>query len=193
MQLECIFLDRDGVINVERADYVKDWGEFEFLPNALAALRKLAMLNVPIIVITNQSAIGRKATTLQKVTQIHEKMVTAIRTAGGRIDDIMLCPHHPEEQCECRKPKPGMLFRAARVHGFNLSNTLFIGDSITDAQAAFAANCHSLLVRTGRQGSRIELLVKQDLQSVPGSTVEIVDTLEQAVSRLTTRAALTHN
>jgi D-glycero-D-manno-heptose 1,7-bisphosphate phosphatase len=177
MAKQAIFLDRDGVINRERSDYVKAWSEFEFLPGALSALRDLSMLDLPIIVLTNQSVIGRGIVSQATVEMIHQCANTQITQAGGRVDAFFLCPHHPDEQCLCRKPKPGLLLQAAAAFALHLSECIFIGDSITDALAAQAGGCQSLLVASGRQGQQLpELLVKHDL------AVPIVTDLVQAVS-----------
>ena len=111
-EYRAILLDRDGVINRELGQAVLKWDEFEFLPQALAALQRLATLRVPIVVVSNQSAIGRDRTTLEIVNDIHERMVTAVREIGGRLDEVLICPHAPDAGCACRKPLPGMLLEA---------------------------------------------------------------------------------
>ncbi len=150
-----ILLDRDGVINRERADYVKSWDEFVFLPGALRALQRLAALPMPIVVLTNQSVIGRGIASRQTIDDIHGKAQRQIARAGGRIDHVFLCPHHPAEQCECRKPQPGLLQQAAAMFNLTLSESLFVGDAVTDYQAARAVGCQSILVRSGRQGKTL--------------------------------------
>ena len=153
--LAAVLLDRDGVINEERADYVKSWQELQLLPGVLAALRRLAALPVPIAVITNQSAIGRGLVTAATVAAIHTHLSQVVGAAGGRLDGFFVCPHHPTANCDCRKPKPGLLQQAAHHFGFDLTHALFIGDAITDFEAARAAGCHAILVRSGRQGARL--------------------------------------
>lgn len=159
--LEAVFLDRDGVINRERADYVKCREEFEFLPGVLPALARLADLPQPIIVVTNQSAIGRKLMGRSALDDIHLYMHQCVMASGGRIDAFYVCPHHPDEDCLCRKPKPGLLLQAARDFRLNLANCVFIGDSVTDAGAAHAAGCPCCLVATGRQGLQLAELVSR--------------------------------
>lgn len=150
-----ILLDRDGVINRERADYVKHWHEFIFLPGVLDALKRLAALPVPILVITNQSVIGRGIVNHQRIDAIHKEAQTAIEAAGGRIDWFFLCPHHPNEQCGCRKPQPGLLQQAAAKFALSLEHSVFVGDAMTDYEAACAAGCQSILVESGRQGPEL--------------------------------------
>lgn len=145
-----IFIDRDGVICHNRADYVKRWDEFAFLPGALEALARLASSDFALVIVTNQSGIGRGRVTLEAVEDIHRRMLRAIEQAGGRVDAIYLCPHRPDEGCTCRKPLPGLLHRAAAELGLDLSQSYLIGDALEDIQAACAAGCRPYLVLTGR-------------------------------------------
>jgi D-glycero-D-manno-heptose 1,7-bisphosphate phosphatase len=145
-----IFLDRDGLINANRADYVKSWEEFEWLPRSLEALVLLAQWGRPIVVVTNQSAIGRGLVPEQVVIDIHRRMVDEITARGGRIDGVFYCPHRPDEACPCRKPRPGMLFTAAARLNLDLSRSYMVGDALTDVMAGQAAGCQSILVQTGR-------------------------------------------
>ncbi len=158
--MRAIFLDRDGVINRERSDYVKHWGEFEFLPGTLQAMRRLATLDWPIIVITNQSAIGRGLTTTDAVTNIHRRMIAAVTEAGGRIDAVFVCPHHPNDGCSCRKPRPGLLQRAATTFGLRLTDCFFVGDALSDFLAARAVGCQPILVQSGLQGPKLPQMLK---------------------------------
>lgn len=153
-----IFLDRDGVINRNRCDHVKTWDEFQFLPGALAALARLARLSLPVIVISNQGAVGRGLTTCAAVEEIHARMVDAIRAAGGRVDDVLYCPHRPEDLCACRKPRPGMLLRAAERWRIDLEASILVGDAEADMVAAQNAGCRSLLVLTGRGAEQLALM-----------------------------------
>jgi D-glycero-D-manno-heptose 1,7-bisphosphate phosphatase len=159
--VEAVFLDRDGVINRERADYVKCWDEFEFLPGVLPALARLADLPQPVIVVTNQSAVGRGLMGRSALDEIHRRLQHRVAASGGRIDAFYLCPHRPDEGCACRKPQPGLLLQAAQDFGLNLSNCVFIGDSITDREAAQAAGCACCLVASGRQGEYLAVLAAQ--------------------------------
>jgi D-glycero-D-manno-heptose 1,7-bisphosphate phosphatase len=165
--VRAILLDRDGVINRERADYVKDWQEFEWLPGVLPALQRLAPLAQPIVVVTNQSAIGRGIIPRETVTAIHSQLHAVVAKAGGRIDGFFVCPHHPDADCFCRKPKPGLLFQAAHQFHFALDQAVFIGDTVTDFEAARAAGCQSILVKSGRQGASLDNLFVDVMLSPP--------------------------
>ncbi|MBE2239259.1 MAG: D-glycero-beta-D-manno-heptose 1,7-bisphosphate 7-phosphatase [Caldilineaceae bacterium] len=179
--IDAIFLDRDGTINVERSDYVKSNREFVLLPGALESLGRLATLTVPIIIVTNQSVIGRGIVSRTEIDAIHETMRSLVRAAGGRIDAVYLCPHHPEARCTCRKPRPGLLLAAAADHQLDLTRCVLIGDSVTDLEAARAVGCRPVMVRTGRQAQALARLAEAD------ETVVLVDDLTKAVDLLYAR------
>ncbi len=185
---DAIFLDRDGVLNRERKDYVKCVAELELLPGALIALRRLAALDVPIYLITNQSAIGRRIVSRQEVDAIHQSLMRQVEAAGGKISQVYLCPHHPKEGCRCRKPAPGLLHAAAAENDLNLRRCVLIGDALTDALAADAAGCRSILVRSGCTGRELPGLV--DAASEQGalrieSVISIVADIVEATELLT--------
>jgi len=145
-----VFLDRDGVINQNRLDYVKSWDEFEFLPGVLASLGRLASAPYAIVVLSNQSAINRGLVSWAEVNAINGRMLRAIKQAGGRTDGVYVCPHRPDEACPCRKPKPGLLHQAAHELDIDLASSYLVGDALCDMQAALTARCVPLLVLTGR-------------------------------------------
>ena len=148
--MKTVFLDRDGVINRNRDnDYVKSWGEFEFLPNALEAIRLLSDAGYQLIIVTNQSCVNKGILSSETLNDIHRKMLAEIESAGGRIGAIYYCPHRDDENCECRKPKPGMLVQAASEHEIDMDDTYLIGDLGRDIQAGNQFGAYSLLVLTG--------------------------------------------
>jgi D-glycero-D-manno-heptose 1,7-bisphosphate phosphatase len=151
-----IFLDRDGVINENRPDYVKSWSEVEFLPGVFDVLRCLAQADFVIVLITNQSAIGRDIISYKQAMDINHRVVETIQDQGGRVDGAYLCPHHPDENCECRKPRPGLLLQAANELDLDLCQSYFIGDAMTDMQAAEAAGVKGILVLTGRGQEQVK-------------------------------------
>src|SRR3990170_2107485 len=133
-----VFLDRDGVLCENRADYVKDWAEFTWIPGAWEALRFFPRLEQPVVLVTNQSAINRGLTTLDAVHDLHQRMGRAIVEAGGRLDGVYICPHRPEEGCPCRKPGLQLFHRAADDLSLDLPRSFLIGDSMSDVQAGLA-------------------------------------------------------
>jgi len=143
-----VILDRDGVLNRKppRARYVCTWGNWEWILGAKEALRLFKEAGYRVIIVSNQAGIARGAMTEEDLAEIHERMEAEVVEAGGRIDAIYYCPHGWDEGCECRKPKPGMLFQAQREFSLDLSRTYFIGDDERDGQAADAAGCPWLLV-----------------------------------------------
>ncbi len=153
-----IILDRDGVLNRKpaKAQYVRRWEEFEWLPEAKEALGALKRAGYRVAVVSNQAGIARGAMTEADLLDIHRRMVREATQASGGIDAIYYCPHGWDEGCECRKPKPGMLFQAQRDLNLDLSRTPFVGDDERDAQAADAAGCPSVLV--SEQKSLLEVV-----------------------------------
>lgn len=144
-----VFLDRDGVINVDRPDYVKSWSEFQFQPRVFQALRILKRNRLPVIVITNQSAVNRGLMTLDTLLEIHEKMTREIKKNGGQIEAIYYCPHTPSENCECRKPKPGLVLRAVKDLKVDLTKSYFIGDSDKDVVLARSLGLKCIRISPG--------------------------------------------
>ena len=175
-----VFLDRDGVLNENRSDYVKSWDEFVFLSGVFVPLRRLAQNHVAIVVITNQSAIGRGKKKKKTVEDIHARMVYEISRQGGRIDGIYYCPHHPDDGCKCRKPQPGLLFQAAAELHLDLEHSFLIGDAVSDIEAALAAGVQPIMVLTGRGLLHSRLLHQQGLDFVPlaRDLAEAVDMIE---------------
>ena len=148
--MRAIFLDRDGVICKNRSDHVKTWDEFEFLPDVKYSLVALSKLGMPIIVVTNQAVINRGMAEDAAIKEIHQRMTAEITGYGGRVDDVLYCPHRPDEQCDCRKPKPGMLLEAARRWDINLEQSYMVGDAASDIIAGQRVGCRTFIVLTGR-------------------------------------------
>lgn len=144
---QTIFLDRDGVINKRLVeDYVKSWEEFEFLPGVLGALKRLRVAGRRVVLISNQSGIGRGLMSHEDLDDVHREMTSRIEDAGGKIDKIYYCPHHPDDACSCRKPQPGNLLKAAGEYNIDLALCFFIGDSPTDIEAGNRAGCITIQV-----------------------------------------------
>lgn len=182
--IDAIFLDRDGVIIHNRANYVRGWRDVRIYPTSLIALRRLAVRlpRVKIVIITNQSAVGRGLTSRQTVDGINQQLVGVIESAGGRIDGVYLCPHAPADDCDCRKPKPGLLYQASRQLHISLSRSILIGDAFTDLEAGHRAGIqHLILVKTGRGNQQ----VKQGIGSPVWDSAIIEKNLLEAVKHLT--------
>jgi D-glycero-D-manno-heptose 1,7-bisphosphate phosphatase len=153
-----VFLDRDGVIIANRPAYVRCWADVEIFPQAVQALRQLAQLPFAVILVTNQSVVGRGIISQTAAETIHARVVEHFEQAGGRIDGSYLCLHAPEDGCTCRKPLPGLLLQAARELEIDLARSIMVGDALTDLAAGRAAGVAALnLVRTGRGGAQLEL------------------------------------
>jgi D-glycero-D-manno-heptose 1,7-bisphosphate phosphatase len=145
-----VFIDRDGVINFDSPDYIKSCEELVFIPGSIEAIADLSRLGHKIFIITNQSVIGRKMVTEKGLQQIFAKMEKAVEDKGGKIDDIFFCPHTPQDNCDCRKPLPGLFFQAKNKYKTELKNSVMIGDSAKDIKAAEAAcTGYRILVLTG--------------------------------------------
>jgi D-glycero-D-manno-heptose 1,7-bisphosphate phosphatase len=157
-----VFLDRDGVINRDSPDYIKSWSEFEFLPGSVAAIQHLTLNGFAAIIITNQSVIRRKMISLKDLEYIHRMMRSSFKAGGGEIKDIFFCPHTPDDACDCRKPKPGLIHKAKQRYGIDLAGTAMIGDSAKDIECARNAGCgHAVLVKTGNGAEAEKILAKK--------------------------------
>jgi len=152
MMDRAVFIDRDGTINDNVEGYVKDWREFRFLPKTLEAFRVLAGSDYKVIVVTNQSPVGRGWMPTETVEDIHARMLAGVEAAGGRIDAVYVCCHLPEDKCGCRKPGTGLLELAAETYKLDLKKSWFIGDNTKDIQTGKNAGCKTILVETGYAG-----------------------------------------
>ena len=144
-----IILDRDGVINVDLFDYVTKPVDFKFEEGSLEALSLLSKNNFKIIVATNQACINLGIASKDQINVVNSHMKQKVREQGSDILHIEVCPHRPEDDCACRKPKTGLLLRAERILGIDLKGSYFVGDKFSDVQCAIAHECKPLLVKTG--------------------------------------------
>lgn len=159
---KAIFLDRDGTIN-EYVGFLRKEEDFRLIPGVSEAIKKINNSGYLAIVVTNQPVIARGEVTEEELEEIHKKMETLLGLDGAYIDDIYYCPHHPDKgfegeipelkiECDCRKPKTGMLEKAAREHNIDLSSSIMIGDSTLDIKMAENAGMQSILLKTGQKG-----------------------------------------
>jgi D-glycero-D-manno-heptose 1,7-bisphosphate phosphatase len=181
MKKKVVFLDRDGVINKDSSAYIKSWAEFEFLPRSLEAICQLTTNEFDVILITNQSAVHRNLISKKALEAIHIRMKEVIKQHGGKIKDIFYCPHLPEDQCDCRKPQPGLILQAQKKHRIDLEQAVMVGDSAKDIECARNAGCYgSILVHTGNGKKAEKVLAKKGI--LPGF---IVKDLFEAANLLT--------
>lgn len=145
-----IILDRDGVINEDSDDYIKSLDEWQPIAGSIEAIARLRGLGFEVAVATNQSGIARGYFSLDTLQAMHDKLQGLLRRAQTDIGPIVFCPHGPDDDCDCRKPKPGLLLQIAEHYGQDLSDAYMVGDSLRDLQAGRAAGCRCVLVKTGK-------------------------------------------
>ncbi len=184
-----ILLDRDGVLNVDSAGYIKRPEEWQPLPGAAAALGQLSAAGATLAICTNQSGVARGLYDLATLDRIHEKMRSHLKAAGAELGALYYCPHGPGDGCQCRKPAPGMLLNAMSEFATAPHKTCFVGDSLRDLEAAEAAGCQPVLVRTGNgAASERTLLSTAWRKSAPTNSalrqVPVFDDLAAAVPYL---------
>ena len=184
-----VFLDRDGTIN-EEVEYLSNVDQLKLIDGATEAIRLLNNAGYKVVVITNQSGIARGYITEAQVKAIHTELEKMLQKENAHIDGIYYCPHHPEAEvdayrvdCDCRKPKPGMLMQAANDLGIDLKNSFIVGDKISDLGAGDAAGCRKILVRTG-YGKEME----KELRNVSFQADHITDNVLDAVKWIISQA-----
>jgi D-glycero-D-manno-heptose 1,7-bisphosphate phosphatase len=148
--MKMIILDRDGVINYDSDDYIKSVDEFTPIPGSLEAIARLNRAGYHVYVATNQSGIARGYYDEHTLQQMHDKLTALLEQHGGHVDGIFYCPHGPDDQCDCRKPLPGLLHRIAHVTGQSLTGVPVVGDSLRDLQSAREVGANPYLVKTGK-------------------------------------------
>ena len=165
--LRLVILGRDGILNVYREDHVKSPDEWEPIPGALEAVARLNHAGWHTVVATNQAGIGRGMIDMASINTVHQRMMQRLAEVGGRVDAVFFCPHTPEDNCECRKPKPGLMKQIAQRYGIEPRTVPRVGDTLRDLQAARAAGCEPHLVRTGRAAALTDAQVVEIVQQVP--------------------------
>ncbi|RJP27820.1 MAG: HAD-IIIA family hydrolase [Candidatus Omnitrophota bacterium] len=159
-----ILLERDGVINVMQDAIVKTPDEFVFLPFVLEAFFELKQNQIRPIVLTNQPGLATGELEMRNLGEIHSKMISTIEESGGKVEDVLICPHDESKNCDCRYPKPGLLVHAAQKFKFDLKSTFFIGSHTACLQAAWQAGCKSSFVRSGKPYKTLQFLRTSDRQ-----------------------------
>jgi D-glycero-D-manno-heptose 1,7-bisphosphate phosphatase len=177
VQPTVVVLDRDGVINADSPDYIKTPDEWHALPGSLAAIARLKQAGFEVAIATNQSGVGRGLFSIDTLWDMHRKMLGEIHAAGGYVKRIFFCPHTPEDNCDCRKPKPGLLNQIAEYFACGFDHMIMIGDAASDLQAAQSVGVRVILVRTGK-GTQTEAELSKTEQP------EVYDDLAAAVTAL---------
>ena len=154
--MQLVILDRDGVINQDSGEYIKSPDEWIPIPGSLEAIARLHRAGWRVVVATNQSGIARDLFDLDTLMRIHEKMHRAVQETGGLLDAVFFCPHGADDDCDCRKPRPGLFHDIARRLRINMKGVPAIGDSLRDLQAARNAGAHPILVKTGKGSETLE-------------------------------------
>lgn len=179
MKKKLIILDRDGVINFDSDNYIKNLNEFIFIPGSIETIANLSKAGYLIAVATNQSGVYRQFYDLETLEVMHQKLKNAVVEQGGKIDKIEFCPHGPDDNCTCRKPLPGMLESLLNTFNLKVNEAIMVGDSIRDIEAAMAINMESVFVKTGKgERSLAKIAQLPPNKSKPFESIPIFDTLE---------------
>ena len=177
--MKLALIDRDGVINEEIGEHVKSRDQLRIMPQALEAMALLNQQGFTTVIITNQSVVGRGLITLSTLNEIHAHLIKKVEESGGKIADIFFCTDHPDQATNRRKPGPGMLIEALEKYGTTPEKTPFIGDTLTDMEAAYTAGCLRYLVMTGH-GQKASQNIPQHLLPVTICT-DILDAAQKIV------------
>ncbi len=175
--MKTIVLDRDGVINQDSDDYIKSAEEFVPIAGSIEAIAKLSTAGFRVFIATNQSGLARKYFDEDALSEIHHLLCSMVEQLGGTIDGIFYCPHHPDDNCNCRKPRTGLLEQIESEFTCELAGSYFVGDSLKDIQAAQAFGCNPILVRTGKG-----TLTESALESNGVSDVRVYENLSNAIA-----------
>jgi D-glycero-D-manno-heptose 1,7-bisphosphate phosphatase len=177
------------VINDNRVDHVKAWSEFQFLPGAADAIRRLCRASCRVFVISNQAVVGRGLVSHHVVDTLNGLMLRDLDHVGAHVEAVAYCPHRPDQDCPCRKPRPALLLKLAFRHGVNLKHAVLIGDALSDLDAGSAVGCDTILVLTGRgreQFARAQADGRRDIVVAE----DLVEASELVLARMNFRHAV---
>lgn len=191
--MKLVILGRDGILNEYREDHVKSPQEWVPVAGALEAVSRLNHAGWHVVVATNQAGIGRGMIDMASVNAIHAHMMRRVQEQGGRIDAVFFCPHTPQDDCGCRKPRPGMMNEIALRYGLPAGQIMMVADTLRDLQAARAAGCEPHLVLSGRAAQLEPAQLQQMLDQVPGTRVHpgLGELAEHLIARSSTAAPST--
>ncbi|OQW94348.1 MAG: D-glycero-beta-D-manno-heptose-1,7-bisphosphate 7-phosphatase [Beggiatoa sp. IS2] len=181
--MRLVILDRDGVINYDSEEYIKSPDEWRPIPGSLEAIARLNQADYRVVIASNQSGLARGLFTFDDLNQIHDKMFNLLAEVGGDIEAIFFCPHSQKDNCQCRKPRPGLFHNIANRLGISLTNVPVVGDSLRDLQAAIAAGARPILVLTGQGKHTLSSLQGfHDVPVYPDLVAVVDDLLKNATS-----------
>ncbi len=181
--MKLVILDRDGVINHDSDEFIKSPDEWIPLPGSLEAIARLCRADYKVVVATNQSGIARGLFDTDMLNKIHMQMLERVHQKGGQIDAIFFCPHGPDDDCACRKPRPGMLNDIAERLNVNLAGVPIVGDSLRDIQSAQAVDALPVLVRSGKGERTLKKLSDKEL-SIDFASVPVFKDLAEFAEEL---------
>ncbi len=181
--MKLIILDRDGVINEDAGDYIKSAEEWQPIPGSIEAIARLSRAGFTPVVATNQSGLARGLFDLDDLEAMHAKLTMLVEENGGKLEAIFYCPHHPDDDCKCRKPKTGMLDAIEAEFNTSVESTWFVGDTLQDLQAGLTKGCQPCLVRTGR-GQETEAQLTEMLDADDLGQIRVFEDLDSAVTAL---------
>lgn len=179
--MKLVILDRDGVINLDRPDFVKSADECVPIAGSIEGIARLSQAGFTVVIATNQSGLARGKFDLDDLEAMHEKITQLVEDHGGEISAIFYCPHAPEDHCKCRKPKPGLVDAIEAEFNISAEGVPFIGDTLRDLQTAISKGCQPVLVRTGNGLKTLDDLQYPDSDSTddfPGLTLEQVQVFD---------------
>ncbi|PUA27765.1 MAG: D-glycero-beta-D-manno-heptose-1,7-bisphosphate 7-phosphatase [Cellvibrio sp. 79] len=179
--MKLIILDRDGVINHDREDFVKSAAECVPIEGSIEAIARLNKAGFTVVIATNQSGLAKEKFDLEDLEAMHEKITGLVEEQGGEIGAIFYCPHRDEDNCKCRKPKPGLLDAIEAEFNTSVESCYFVGDSLRDLQAGLQKGCKPILVKTGNGKTTFAKLAEPDNEIlITLDQIHVVDNLAAA-------------
>ncbi len=172
-----VILDRDGVINEDSDEYIKSLDEWLPIPGSIEAIAKLSKAGYTVAVATNQSGLSRGYFSIDTLNLMHDRMIELVENKGGKISAIAYCPHHPDDKCDCRKPKPGLVDQIEKILNTSAQGAFFIGDTEKDMQIGISKGCSPILVKTGKGARTLKAGLKTQ-------GVDVYDNLAAAVDAI---------